>query len=459
MHAAIARALARADAEWERSLERLSALVRIPSCSFPGWDPAAVVASAEATAQWLADAGFPSVEVVAGGGPHPAVIAEDRRAGPQRPTLLLYAHHDVQPPRELARWRSPPFAPQIRDGRLYGRGAADDKGGILCHAAAAAAWNATAGAPPLNLLALIEGEEEIGSPHLPELLAAHGERLRADAVLVMDAGNIAAGLPCITLSLRGLVVAELEVRALAAPLHSGIWGGTVPDPALVLARVLSGLADERGWLSGERADSARSWAEIPYHPAWFAAAAGLAVPGAALASAAEACAAAWERSALTVTACAAGDLAGGNAIAECARARLALRVAPGEDSAAAAAALCARIEALAPPTVRCAVQTREAVPGWRGDAAHPLFWTLRRALAEGYGRPPLLIGCGATIPLVPALARRYPGVPLLLVGIEDPQCAAHAENEGLLLDDARAALRSEIILFGLLAEGGEGLAG
>ena len=182
--AAIEQAIARAEADWPRTLERLAALVRIPSCSFPGFDPAPVVASAEATAAWLRDSGYPEVAVHAAGGMPPAVIASDRRAGPGAPTLLLYAHHDVQPPLREALWKSPPHAAVIRDGRMWGRGAADDKAGIMVHAAAAAAWNATAGAPPINLVVVIEGEEEVGSPHFPAFLRSH---LADTAVLMVCA--------------------------------------------------------------------------------------------------------------------------------------------------------------------------------------------------------------------------------------------------------------------------------
>lgn len=463
MPRALEEALAAAREAWPRLLARLAELVRIPSCSFPGWDPAAVAASAEATAAWLADAGFPEVRVVAGGGPHPAVLACDRRAGPGRPTLLLYAHHDVQPPGRAERWRSPPFAPEVRDGRLYGRGAADDKGGILCHAAAAAAWNAACGRPPINLVALIEGEEEIGSPHLAALLAAQRRELAADAALVMDAGNLAAGLPCITASLRGLVVAEAELAALRAPLHSGIWGGAVPDAALALAQLLAQLADARGrpaaWWCPPPPPAPPPWDPPPYERARFAALAGLLEAEAAPADAAALAEALWGAPALTITTLAAGDPSGTNAVAEAARARLALRVAPGQDAAALAAALGRALADRAPPGTRCACQVRECVPPWRGDLRHPVFRAVRAALALGYGRPPLAIGCGATVPLVPALQALDAAMPLILLGVEDPGCAAHAENEGLLLSDAWSALASEIALFGLLAEGGEGLAG
>jgi acetylornithine deacetylase/succinyl-diaminopimelate desuccinylase-like protein len=222
MTTAIDAAIAHAEADWPATIERLAALVRIPSCSFPGFDPAHVAASAEATAAWLRDAGFPEVAVHSGGGPHPAVIARDRRAGPGAPTLLLYAHHDVQPPLREHLWRSPPHEPVVRDGRLWGRGAADDKAGIMVHAAAAAAWNATAGRPPLNLAVVIEGEEEIGSPHFPSFLRAHRDELPADALVIADAGNYAAGLPSLTVSLRGHLVVEVELAALRAPLHSGL---------------------------------------------------------------------------------------------------------------------------------------------------------------------------------------------------------------------------------------------
>lgn len=459
----IDQAIANAEAEWPKTLERLAALVRIPSCSFPGFDPAHVVASAEATAAWFRDAGFPDVRVLAGGGAHPAVLAVDRRAGPSRPTLLLYAHHDVQPPLREALWRSPPHEPVIRDGRMWGRGTADDKAGIMCHCAAAAAWNATAGAPPINLVAVIEGEEEVGSPHFSAFLKQHLAELRADAVLVMDAGNYAAGLPSITTSLRGHLVVEVELSALKAPLHSGIWGGAVPDPAAALARLLATLTDDQGRIAvpallqgvrplsdADRADFAR----LPYTPAWFAEVSGMLDPAQAPRDAVEAHARLWRQPALAINAIQCGERGRtGNVVMDSAWARLGLRIVPDQDPATLMRALCDHLRARAPAGMRLELTEREPGPAWGTDTAHPAFAAARAALARGFGVQPVAIGCGASIPFVGEMTALLGGVPALLLGVEDPQSGAHAENEGLLLSDALSALKSEVALMGYLAGG------
>jgi cysteinylglycine-S-conjugate dipeptidase len=461
MTTAIDAAIAAAEAAWPASLERLAQLVRIPSCAFPGFDPAHVVASAEATAAWFRDAGYPEVEVLPGGGPFPAVVASDRRAGPGRPTLLLYAHHDVQPPLREALWRTPPHEPVIRDGRMWGRGTSDDKAGILCHCAAAAAWNATAGAPPINLVAVIEGEEEVGSPHFSAFLRQHLERLRADAVLVMDAGNYAAGLPSITTSLRGHLIVEVELQALKAPLHSGMWGGAVPDPAAALARMLATLTDARGDIAvpallqgaqplsdADRADFAR----LPYSPSWFAGVAGLLDPALAPADAIEAHARLWRRPAIAINAIQCGERGRtGNVVMDSAWARVGLRIVPGQDPEILMRALCDHLRAQVPTGMQVTLEGREPGPAWGTDTAHPAFAAARTALHRGWGVEPVAIGCGASIPFVGEMTELLGGVPALLLGVEDPQCGAHAENEGLLLADALSALRSEIALFGLLA--------
>jgi len=462
-HDMINAAIARAEADWSQTLERLSSLVRIPSCSFPGFDPAHVVNSAHATASWLRDAGFPDVRVLPGGGPHPAVLAIDRRAGPSRPTLLLYAHHDVQPPLRESMWITPPHEPVIRDGRMWGRGTADDKAGIMCHCAAAMAWNATAGAPPINLVAVIEGEEEIGSPHFATFLHEHLAELRADVVLVMDAGNYAAGLPSITTSLRGHLVVEVELSALKAPLHSGLWGGAVPDPAAALARLLASLTDKHGriavpaLLQGVRPlsqDDRADFARLPYTPQWFAEVAGLLDPSQAPQDAVEAHARLWRQPALSINAIQCGERGRtGNVVMDSAWARLGLRIVPNQDPATLMRALCDHLRAHAPVGMKLTLTEREPGPAWATDTAHPAFSAARAALARGFGIQPVAIGCGASIPFVGEMTAMLGGVPALLLGVEDPQCGAHAENEGLLLTDALSALKSEIALMGYLAGG------
>ncbi len=241
--------LAAIDRDFPQVVERLEQLVAIPSCSFAGFDPSLVEASARATAAWLSEVGFPESRIIRLPDVLPYVLAKDHRAGPGHPTLVLYAHHDVQPPLRLEAWRTPPFVPTRIGRRLHGRGAADDKGGVAVHAASSWAWNRAAGRPPLNLTVLVEGEEEIGSHHFSQFIDAHHQELGCDALIIADLQNADTGLPSLTTSLRGLVVLELELRALRAPLHSGMWGGAVTDPVQVLCKLIASLTDEHGDLA------------------------------------------------------------------------------------------------------------------------------------------------------------------------------------------------------------------
>jgi cysteinylglycine-S-conjugate dipeptidase len=224
----------------------LEELVRIPSISDLPAHAADCRRSADRTADLLREAGLEDVRLLEIDGAHPYVTGAWSGAGEDAPTVLLYAHHDVQPATNPERWTSPPFEPNERDGRLFGRGAADDKAGILAHVAAIRAWHTARGGPPVNVKVIIEGEEEIGSPHLGDFLAAHAEELAADVIVLTDLVNFKVGWPSLTWSLRGLAELVVSVRSLRRPVHSGMWGGAVPDALTGLVRLLATLHDDEG---------------------------------------------------------------------------------------------------------------------------------------------------------------------------------------------------------------------
>jgi acetylornithine deacetylase/succinyl-diaminopimelate desuccinylase-like protein len=448
---------------FERTVDELVALARIPGVSAPGFEPAELVRSADAVAALLRDVGLEAVEVLRLPGAHPYVVGEHCRAGPEAPTALVYAHHDVQPPGREARWATPAFEPTLRaDGRLYGRGVVDDKAGILLHAAALRAWLEAEGRLPINVKMIVEGEEEIGSGHLGDFLSVHRERLAADVLVLSDTQNLATGLPSLTTSLRGIVNVDVSLRALDHPIHSGMWGGPVPDAASALAKLLGrlvdaagapavpGLADDVPALDAE--DRARL-AALPFDEARFRAEAGM-LPGLALAgershSVYERL---WFRPAIAVLALEAVPLAqAANQLVAEASARVGVRVAPGQDAHRVARRVVDFLAADPPLGTQVVATPIAVVPGWRTRPAGPAFGAARRALAAGFGREAVEIGCGGTIPFVAPFAEVMGGIPALLLGLEDPPCNAHGENESLDLDDFRSAARASAHLLAELS--------
>lgn len=241
----LAAALAHFDLNKEDHLSDLKNLVRIPSVSFPGFDPAPLKQSAASVAGLLKKNGLPDVRIMDAGIGHPSVFGQ--WTGAQgAPTILLYAHHDVQPTGRENLWTSPPFEPSERNGRLYGRGVSDDKAGAMMHIAAVGSYLKSAGSLPVNVKVLIEGEEEVGSTNLNALLGRHRDLFAADVVLIADSENFDSGIPSLTASLRGIVTVNVEVRSLGSSVHSGTWGGPLPDPVLALSKMLAALVDDQG---------------------------------------------------------------------------------------------------------------------------------------------------------------------------------------------------------------------
>ena len=438
----------------------LEALVRIPSISFAGFPPEAVKASAQAVAGHLAEAGLENVEILTVPGAHPYVYADWLHA-PGKPTLLLYAHHDVQPPGRAELWRSPPFEPTHRDGRLFGRGAADDKAGIIVHTAAIISYLRTRGRLPVNVKLVIEGEEETGSAHLATFLETYRARLDADVIVLTDTANFDTGVPSITTSLRGMIVCEVEVRVMDHSLHSGMWGGPIPDPVMALAKMVGALVDASGRIAvpGMYDDvrplskiEAHSFESLAYDEARFRRETmvndGVALVGGEAAPAVKL----WRLPALSVNAIQASSRKGaGNIINDSAWCRLSLRTVPDMDTTATARQLTDFLRAQAPWGVSVTLKCDENTSWWLTDSSHPVFAKALAALTEAFGREAVIIGAGGSIPFVMPFTQALGGVPALLIGVEDPYTNAHSENESVDLEDLRKSIIGAIGLYESLA--------
>ena len=420
----------------------LEALVRIQSVSA---DPARldqVEASARATADLFAAEGV-DVEIVrAYDGAPPAVIGEKR--GPDgAPIVLLYAHHDVQPENDHAEWDSPPWEPTERNGRLYGRGAADDKAGILTHIAALRAFGDDL---PVSVKVFIEGEEEVGSDTLVDLLAAYRDRLAADVIVIADSGNWDIGIPALTTSLRGLVRVDVEVRTLDHAVHSGMWGGLAPDALMTLARLISTLHDDRGnvAVAGLYAGPA---ADVDYPEERLRAESG-AAEGLEWIGDGSAVERLWTKPALSITGLDAPKVDGAsNTLIASARARISLRIAPGDTTDNAVACLQRHLEANVPWGATLSTTVVDTGEATQIDATGPAYDAARAAFAEAWdGTEPVDMGVGGSIPFIAEFLETFPEASVLVTGVEDPDTRAHGANEGLHLAEWERVLLAEALL-------------
>ena len=452
------RAIAYVDQNFRAFMETLSELARIPSISAGSEHAGDVRRSAEAVRAKMTAAGLQNAEVLDLPGAHPYVYGEHLHA-PGKPTLLLYAHHDVQPAGRESHWKTPSFEPTMRpDGRLYGRGVVDDKAGVVTHLAAIEAWLRTEGKLPVNVKMIVEGEEEIGSEHLGDFLAQHKDKLRSDVIVLTDTANLESGIPSLTYRLRGLASIEVEVTGLDHPLHSGMWGGPIPDPVQAMAKILASLTDDRGRVAIdgiydevaaptdiERADLAR----LPFDEPKFRSDAGL-DPGMKLGGedGFTVYEQLWLRPVITVIALEASPIKGSsNQIVPSARARISLRLVPDMDPQRSLDKIIAHVRKVAPSGMTVNIKPESGSPAWICRPEGPAFEAAKRALAKGFDHDVALIGAGGSIPFVGPFAEAFGGAPALLIGLEDPICNAHAENESLNIVDWRRAIKGAIYLY------------
>ncbi len=428
----------------------LERLARIPSLSAPGYDAAPVQKTAELTAELFKAAGV-NARVVGKAGAHPAVVG--RVAGPPgTPTVLLYAHHDVQPPGPRDRWQTDPFEPVERDGRLYGRGTADDKAGIAAHLAALRAFG---GKPPCGVALFIEGEEESGSTHLMDYLIAEKSTLQCDAVIIADSANWRIGQPAITTTLRGNALVTLEVRVADHAVHSGGYGGVVPDALMAITRLLSSLHDDKGRVavkglkSGDADGLDMTEEELRGYVG--------SRPSVQLIGDGSLTSRLWTKPSISIIGLDATPVKeASNTLWPVASARLSMRVPPGQNAKAAQDALVSHLESYVPWGAELTITRGPTGEAFTGATNGPAYAALKSALGAAWGKEAIDIGQGGSIPFLFDFARTFPGAALLVTGVEDPASNAHSENESLHLAEFENVCVAEATFLGLFGASARG---
>ncbi|HEX6557294.1 MAG TPA: dipeptidase [Ktedonobacteraceae bacterium] len=428
-------------------IDNLKQLVSIPSIAMQSYPREQVLEAARTTEAQLKAAGFQQVRQLEGlSGGYPAVYGEIQ-GPPGTPTVLLYAHYDVQPPGRAQEWSSPPFEPTERNGRLYGRGAADDKSGVVAHIATIQAFE---GRPPVGIKIIVEGDEEFGSS-LNTYIPQHPDLFKADIIIIGDHGNITVGQPALTTSLRGSATLTMEVRTLTDQVHNGVFGGPVPDALIALCRMIATLHDKDGniQISGLEPGNWQG-ADLPEEE--FRRAANL-LPNVDLIGNNSTSAQLWAGYAANVIGLDAPAIEGAsNSLIDAARARINLRIPPGQNAEHALALLMQHLESVTPWHAKVAISDSHASNGFVAKTDGPAYTAARQALKQAYNKDAQIIGDGASIPLTNVLSEQFPQAEIIVWGVEDLAARIHGPNESVDLEELERVILTQALFLKKLAQ-------
>jgi acetylornithine deacetylase/succinyl-diaminopimelate desuccinylase-like protein len=441
------------DGELGRFRSELYDFLRIPSISAKSEHDADTRGAAQWLADRMSDAGLES-EVLDTEG-HPIVLGEWKNAGDDAPTVLIYGHYDVQPPEPLDLWDSPPFEATERDGRIYARGSADDKGQLYMHVKALEAHLASTGKLPVNVVVIAEGEEEVGSPNLVPFVKANAERLGCDVVVISDTGMFAEGLPTLLFSLRGLGYYEIVVKGARSDLHSGEYGGSVTNPGNALAAIIASMHDEDGRVALPGFyDDVAEWDEetreqirsLPFDEEEYREE--LAVPALAGEKGYGTLERLWIRPTCDVNGMLCGYTGEGakTVLPNKAMAKVSFRLVPNQRASKVKEMLEAHLERVTPPGVTVELIEHHGGRPWKARVEGKFFDAAAEALEEAFGTRPVLAGGGGSIPIVVEFEETL-RAPALMVGFSLPGCNLHAPNEWLPIENYEKGIGALALLY------------